>query len=506
MIVLLTSLVWAERPVESLVHGAVDGVLPAESAPKGGFSAFAFVQSRLSASSVETNSPFLDSQVVGRLGGTNGTAVPGGVRSDVAEFRTNLFLRWAPKVLDGRAALHAAFEVDFVHGDASYDNRGNAGGAFGADQVNLQTRRLNVSIDHEVGQAHRLWAVIGQQFVADGAYDPARARPDDLFRTGGGLKFFGSEAAGVTVYGQHAGPSGDLLHWRTGAYKLWEQGASAFDDVTLLMADAQVSPAHNVSLGLHAWQLRDRSGGTAGPLGVGASSSLSELQGGPRLDFRLDSEGVAPPVSADLFWFTADAAYNHTLGAGPVGVRGSLTLNNSWFYATNVPDRNGIGWLVDLEGRVRVAPGQGSLVRVGGVLATDDNPTLPGYGGVITGNSYGIVGAAWATHDTYLLFPDPGAINRQVAVVYDVSNRGDGLVAATASAGYDVSPDLLNVRVGGGRAWTQGFDHLGTEVNGRVDWRPLPFFHTGLTAAAVLGTDQPGLPWTTFGYLEWLVF
>ena len=33
--------------------------------------------------------------------------------------------------------------------------------------------------------------VAGLQFVGDSATDPAKAHPDDLFRTGGGLRFFG---------------------------------------------------------------------------------------------------------------------------------------------------------------------------------------------------------------------------------------------------------------------------------------------------------------------------
>jgi hypothetical protein len=496
---LFTLSAFAAPPVEVRTQEARELVQPEPDDAKGGFTAIAFVQSRLTTSSIETNSPFLDSQVVGRLGGTNGTAVTGASRADFAEYRTNGFFRWAPKVLDGRAALNAAFEVDFVHGDASYDSRGNAGGAFGADQVNLQTRRLNASFEPRLPLGHELTAVVGLQFVADGVYDPAKARPDDLFRTGGGLRFFGSEAAGASLYGRWNDSSGEKIRYKLGAYKLWEQGVSAADDVSLFMADAQVVPAH-------VWSIRDRSGGRAGPLGVGASSQLSELQGGPRLDFRLDPADPAPPVSADLFWYAADVGYNHALTQGPVGVRSTVVLNNSWFYAESVPDDNGIGWMADVEARWRYARGDGSVARAEATFVTDDNPAVQGYGGVLTGNSYGIVGATWATHDTFLLFPDPGGINRQVAVVYDVSNQGQGLVALTGSLGYDAVPNKVNVRVGGGQAWTQGFNRQGTELNARVNVRPLPFLNTGAAAAAVFDTDQPLIPWTAFGYLEWVVF
>ncbi|NOY27956.1 MAG: hypothetical protein GXP62_18990 [Oligoflexia bacterium] len=111
-------------------------------APSTGFTAIGLLQARVTRSSVVTTNPFLDGQVVGSLGGLNGTSTSLDDRTLMGEQRADGFFTWAPTILDGRAALTAAFEVDFGWGDQAYQTGGNRGGGFGGDQVNLQTRRL----------------------------------------------------------------------------------------------------------------------------------------------------------------------------------------------------------------------------------------------------------------------------------------------------------------------------------------------------------------------------
>ncbi len=492
-------------------------VQPQPSAAAPALSALGLFQLRLTRSSIVTTNPFLDGQVVGALGGTNGTTTDLDDRSMAVEQRADAFLTWAPPVLDGRAALTAGFEVDFAWGDQAYQTGGNKGGGFGADQVNLQTRRLYASFQPDLGADQQLTVIAGLQFLADGPYDPHSSGPDALFRHGGGLMFWGSEAAGLSAYGVARGPGGDLLHYRLGGYTLVENGTASPDDVTLWMADAEAHPVYAIDLGAHAWWLKDNSGGSGGgTLGLGPTSQLSDLQGGPRLSF-VGDDGTAAEVDADLVWLGADAGYNRELRQGPVGLRASGFLNLGRLYVTGQRDVEVRGWLTDLEVRGRWAPGAGSEARAELLATSRDGTGRDAYTGVVTGNSYGVVGALWATHGTLLLFSDPRAINRQVAVVADVSNRGDGLVAATGSLGWDPIPDRLTLRGTAAHARRPDGDALGTEFNGALLVHPLPLLDLSLEAAVVTGaqvvdpstadlTVLPANPWTVFLHAQWILF
>ncbi|MCB9778444.1 MAG: hypothetical protein H6742_07775, partial [Alphaproteobacteria bacterium] len=253
---LLSTSARAEVPGESAANtdraaaatGTSADVVPDERAVKGGFTPILLLQTRATRSSVVTTNPFLDGQVVGALGGTNGTTTSPDDRTMVVEQRAAGFLTWAPRVLDGKAALTAAFEIDFGWGDQSYNVGGNKGGGFGADQVNLQTRRLYAAFRPGLGADDDLTVITGLQFLADGVHDPHGATPDQLFRSGGGLSFFGSEAAGIAAFGRHRTAWGELLRYRAGVYSLVENGTALADDATVFALDGQVTPALGLEL------------------------------------------------------------------------------------------------------------------------------------------------------------------------------------------------------------------------------------------------------------------
>lgn len=526
---LLVGAALAGTPAESVWGvddgtGADAGVAPdvAPTVPAGKeLSALGLLQARVTRSSVVTTNPFLDGQVIGSLGGINGTTTSLDERSFMSEQRAVGFLTWAPGLLDGQAALTAAFEVDFVWGDQAYQTGGNKGGGFGADQVNLQTRRLYGSFEPHLGGGHDLTLIAGLQFLADGAFDPHSATPDRLFRHGGGLKIWGSEAAGVAAYGRYRTDWGTRLHYRIGGFALVENGVGLADDVTMWVADAELHPAYAVDVGLHTWWLKDNSGGSGGSLGIGPTSQLSQLQGGPRLIFQ-DAAGDAAEVDADLLWLAADAGWNRDLSCGPIGLKAGGLLNLGRLYVTDQEDVDVRGWLVDGEARYRWTRGQGSVISLQGLASSRDDGGVGGqspdtYTGIVTGNSYGVVGAVWATHGTLLLFPDPGAINRQVAVVSDVSGAGQGLVAAALSVGFDPLPNQLTLRGTSAHATSAAGDPLGTETGGAVVWHPLPLMDLGLHGAFVTGaevidpttsqlTELPAVPWTVLAHLQWVLF
>lgn len=481
-----------------------------EAPSEGGLDFFALFQTRTTASDLASTNPLLDGQVVGQLGGTNGVTVDPEALALYSEQRAGAFLTYAPPVLSGDAALTAAFEVDWAFGDRSYGVGGNTGGGFGGDQVNLQTRRLHADFFPTLGSGHDVHVVVGLQWVGDGVNDPTASAPDELLRSGGRLMVLGSEAAGITLYGRLHDAWGDRVRWRLGTYTLLEQGLAVADDTWLSVADVQVHPAYATFVGAHLWYLQDRSGGTGGALGSGPTSALWQLQGGPAID---PYDGQVPPegapVDADVVWVGADAGFNAALDRGPAGVHGAALLNAGRVYAPVVHDDDILGGLADVEGRVRIAPGAGSVARIEGLLTSGAGADPQRYGGVVTANAWGVAGAIHATHGTMLLFPDPRAINRMVAVVSDVSAAGLGLRALSASIGYDPVPDRLTTTLGGAVATTADGTPWGSELNAHVVGEPLLLADVGLHGAVVLPGAASGLeavPWTVVASLDWLVF
>lgn len=510
------------------VDDAEPDVVPVPATPKTGLEFLGILDLKPTVSNITTGSAYANGQLVGTLGGTNSTTVqaPDEVPGFAVEQRVGAFFKYTPKLLDGRATLGAAFEIDFAWGDSAYGTGGNTGGGLGADQVNLQTRRLygkfrlwgKPGSSPGTARGHsRADLVAGLQFVGDGVYDPDSARLDDLTRSGGRLLFFGTEAAGLTLFGVQ----NDVLRYRAGAYTLYEDVLSDPDDVTLWMGDAEWRPAPAVRLGAHAWYLRDRAGGTAGPINSsGPASSLSELQGGPRLDLRSDtsdeSTEQAPETSAALAWIGADAAYNPGLDAGRFGASGSLFLNTGRVYVIEKVDVPVLGVLFDGEARIRWTRGAGSVLRVEGLYASGDPAGDTGhgngetYGGVVTANSYGVAASSWTTHGCLLLFPDPSSINRQVAVVYDPSNSGAGLVGFSGSAGFDVVPNRLTVTAGGGYAQPavtrDGASGMhGSEANVHLSSHPFPLSTLSIAGAIVMDSGFDRNPWVVTSSFQWIV-
>mgnify|MGYP000580549101 CR=1 FL=1 len=519
-----SSIAWAAPPPEvreaEARAGGIDSVRPTSPAAGSGFTFLGLMQTRAITSNVVPTNPILDGQIIGIIGGTNLTTVlpedgkldldedgepdeDQGV-SGVVEQRMSAFFTYAPPVYDGELAFTAGFEVDFNWGDRSYNVGGNTGGGIGADMVNLQTRRLHATYKKRFGGGHDLEVVSGLQFVGGSVYNPATARPDDLFRSGVGTSFFGTEAAGVTAYGRVHNRWGDRFRYKAGLYTLLEQGSARIDDATLVMLSAAVQPEYALWLGVHAWALQDRTHGTAGTIGSGPTSALSELQGGPRLDFRVGDMDINPWVDGDFGWLVGDVGYNHRLDRGPLGVTALAGLNAGKIYVKDQVDVPVQGWFTEGELRVRYMPGPKSVFRLGWVASSRDGNGRDAYTGVITANQYGVVGAIYATHGCYLLFPDPMSVNRMTAIVGDVSNRGEGLRALTGSMSADLIPGKLDARFGGGHALDGNGSKMGTEVNGTVTAHPWLFTDLSLAAARVVGSEVRGLddkplpndPWT----------
>ncbi|MEQ1567542.1 MAG: hypothetical protein ABMA64_18010 [Myxococcota bacterium] len=478
---------------------------PAQAPP---LSVFAVFQARATVDDLVSTNPLLDGQVVGRLGGTNGIVVSPDRPGAYTEQRFAPFLTWTPPVADGRASLTAAFEIDFAYGDRAYGIGGNTGGGFGADQVNLQTRRLHATFSPLRGD-HELRVVVGLQFVNDSAVDPAASTAETLLHSGGRLAWFGSEAAGITAYGVARDDWGLRLRYKVGTYTLLEQGSSLPDDVWLSMADVEVHPVPRAAVGGHLWYAQDRSG-ASGTLPVGPTGATWTLQGGPSLD---PYDGFERPpdaaIDSDVVWVGADAGYNAALDRGPLGVHGFALGNFGKIYAPVVHDDAIAGFAADAEVRFRYARGDGSLVRAEAVFSSADDADPQRYTGVVTGNAYGIAAAPMPTLGTVLLFPDARAINRMVAVVSDLSGAGRGVVGVASSAGFDVVPNRIGVTGTLATAATADGEPWGTELGGRATARPFLGCETSVRAAMVWPGSAAALggrPWTVSAALDWLLF
>ncbi|MCB9689429.1 MAG: hypothetical protein H6738_03630 [Alphaproteobacteria bacterium] len=479
-----------------------------EDDPVGGLTFFGLFQSRAAINDLASTNPFLDGQVVGRLGGTNGVVVDPTVVAAYTEERVNGFFTYAPPLANGKASLTAAFEIDFAFGDRSYGVGGNVGGGFGGDQVNLQTRRLHADFFPSKGM-HSAHVIVGLQFLSDSVADPTRSTPDQLMRSGGRMAFFASEAAGVAVYGKIADDWGTRVRYRAGLFTLAENGLSLSDDVLLAVADVEGRPAQATAVGAHLWYLQDRSGGVGGTLGLGPTSALYELQGGAHIDLY---DGLPPPdgayIDADLVWAGVDGGFNAALDRGPYGVHAAIIGNLGRLYAPIVHDDDVAGLFLDAEARARYAPGDGSVARAEVLVTTPAGANDLYYGGVVTGNAYGVAGALMPTHGTLLLFPDARAINRLVSVVADASAAGRGVTALTTSVGYDVIPARLNVLGRAATAMTSDGVAWGTELGGSISGRPLPLVDLGVHGAVLLpgpAAELTATPWAGYVALDWLV-
>ncbi|HJN72963.1 MAG TPA: hypothetical protein QGF58_03415 [Myxococcota bacterium] len=464
---------FAREPVEAL--------RPVEEPPDVGLDFVGLAQVKTSGTNVATTNAFLDGQVIGVIDGDSG-ADAGDSLSHFSEQRVAAFLGYRPPLLDGHAALHGGFEIDFAFGDAAYGIGGNTGGGFGGDQVNLQTRRLYVEVDSQLLRHEQDWRV-GLHFVSDGVGLPEEGL-DAIFRSGARGTVFASEAAGASLHGQLP----ERLRYRLGVYKLVENASSQPDDVTLGMGDVELQPGWRTRVGLHAWYLRDRSDGQGGALGVGPSSSTSALQGGPSLDVDGD---------VDVTWLGADAGWNADLRRGDLGAHGVALA-----HLGSLGDVDAQGFSANGEARWRWTAGKGSVLRAEVLYATGDSVSDVGYTGVLTGNTWGIAGANHTTHGTLLLHPDLFSINRQVSHTGDLAASGRGQLSFTGSLGYDPVPDRLTVQFGGGHA-SYGGGTSAQEINLRVLGEPYLFMRTGLSGAYLArpGTDA----WIVYASFDWLV-
>ncbi|MFT3774124.1 MAG: hypothetical protein QM820_52835 [Minicystis sp.] len=108
-------------------------------------------------------------------------------------------ISYSPSFADGIATFRAQLEIDFTWGLAANQVQPNQGGGFNADQINIQTKNVNVSIT-PTRDPDQLNIILGTQSFYDSAYDPTVTSLFDIVRTGYKLTFLGTDATGVAAY------------------------------------------------------------------------------------------------------------------------------------------------------------------------------------------------------------------------------------------------------------------------------------------------------------------
>jgi len=145
---------------------------------------------------------------LGPLGGIAGSAVRTGDDSITfyVEQRWIPVIAYSPSFVDGLATFRAQLEIDFTWGLSANQVQPNQGGGFNADQVNIQTKNVNVSV-YPTRDPDQLTVTLGTQSFYDSVYDPATTPLFDLVKTGYKLAFLGTDATGVSVYSKLGGLS-----------------------------------------------------------------------------------------------------------------------------------------------------------------------------------------------------------------------------------------------------------------------------------------------------------
>lgn len=436
-------------------------------------------------------------------------------------------IEYSPWFVDGLASFRAQFEVDFLWGRAANTIQPNEGGGFNADQVNIQTKNVNVAF-YPFRDPTKLTLLIGAQPVYDSIYDPTRTPLNDIIRTGYKLTFLGSDATGLSIFSSYKGNAKlSLLPLGTA------QADKALEDdprlkyIWLITGDYSYPIQPGTSVGVSAWALRDDTKGDAfafeGLVKSGPSSTgLGSFTGTPR--FSIDRP------TGTVFWAGANFHHNIDFRTGRLGASGFVMYNGGKYTSGN--EETALNREVSISGlsaNAEVLYNWGrtpnDVVSLEGIYTTGDDDLTDGkYKGAFTLNMYGLPGAVWFNHKTLLLFPFTSTANNYTGAVTDISNQGYGLRAAIAAGSMDLIPNKLNLKLGAAMAsanasptrWNPDVPRgrfIGAEVNAELKYHIRYLMTVGLhTGYMFKGSFYDGAervtsnPFAAFTTFTWYAF
>lgn len=437
-------------------------------------------------------------------------------------------IEYSPFFVDGLASFRAQFEVDFLWGRSANTLGQNEGGGFNADQVNIQTKNVNVAL-YPTRAPAQLTLLLGTQPVYDTPLDPTRTPLSDILRTGYKLTFLGSDATGLSVFSNYLKGQARL--------SLLPLGSAQADRATrndprlkyiwLTMADYVYPVQPNTNVGVSAWYLNDSTKGDAyafeglvksGP----GSTGLPAFVGTPRFDMSR--------AYGDVFWVGAHFNHNIDFRMGRLGASGFVMYNGGQ-YKSEDPDNSVLdvldisGVSANLELMYQWGRGPGDVVTLEGMFTTGDNNVGDErYTGAFTLNQYGLPGAVWLNHKMLILFPFTSTVNNYTGSVTDISNQGYGLRAGIASAAWDIIPNKLNLKLATGLAnagatptrWSPDVRRgrfIGAEVNAELRYHIRYLMTAGLHAGYLFrgsfydgSTTVRSDPYALFTTFTWYAF
>ncbi len=450
-------------------------------------------------------------------------------------------ITYAPAFADNVATFRAQFEVDYTWGIASNTVQNNQGGGINADQVNIQTKNVNVSLT-PFRSPSKLAIIVGTQSIYDSMYDPTVTSVFDIVRTGYKLTFFGTEGTGISLYSRY-----DAHRWKLSWMPL---GASQpnkalendpnFEWLWMGTADYAFTLTPGTEIGLSYWHLSDETQGEA-------FAFQGLIRNGPSSIQLWPFTGIRPfpmdKATGDVHYIGANFHHNIKFNRGPLAASGFVMYNTGRFESQREDIAEGkqaavdIGGLAaDLELAYNWGYTRDDVITLHGIYTTgDDDPLDDSYDSVLTLNYYGLPGAVFFDHKTLLLFPFISTIGNYTGAVTDISNQGHGLTAAIATAAWDIIPHTLNLKVGTafGRASVdppeesdvrrtdEGNEdivrdpgqNIGLELNAELKWHLRYLMtvglHVGWMKRLDYYDDHPRVtadPWAAFTTFTWYAF
>ncbi|MCA9619228.1 MAG: hypothetical protein KC731_09400 [Myxococcales bacterium] len=436
-------------------------------------------------------------------------------------------LAYKPHFVDGYAALRAQFEIDFTWGLAANTIQNNQGGGFNADQVNIQTKNINVAL-YPTQKPRALSILVGTQPVYDTIYDPTITSLFDVVQTGYKLSFMGTDATGLSAYFNDFYGIGKVSFIPMGAAQPDKAltGDARFSHVYLFTADYAYPVMPGTVVGATYWHLEDRTKGSGyafeGLVPSGPSSgALSAYTG--TAPFAIDKP------SGHVEYVGAHFHHNINFHTGPFAASGFTMANFGKFESqAEETQRNREvkvrGVAANAELQYNYGKTVDDRVTLEGMFSSgDSDPTDDTYSSPFTMNYYGIPGAVWFNHKTLLIFPFTSTVSNYTGAVTDISNRGYGLVSGIATGSYDIIPSKLNVKLGGAYAQSmakplernglQPGRIIGAEVNAEVKYHFRYLMTVGLHGGYMFrGSFYDGNPqitknpWAGFATFTWYGF
>ncbi|MCM8820007.1 MAG: hypothetical protein NC925_04335 [Candidatus Omnitrophica bacterium] len=390
------------------------------------------------------------------------------VKNTYAELRWIPIFTYTPNFFNGFVSFRAQFEIDTLFGVSRNRAGENRGGAFNADQVNIQTK--NAFVHWKI--TPKLSTNVGIHGYYDSVFDPFDTPASYILNSGYKVMFYGTDATGISFYSKYFG-----LTKLSYTVVVFNKEGQKYDDVQFATLDQAFEIFPGTRIGFSYWYLLDQSQGNQD-----LYSLVSE--GGPSSSLHMGFTGTqkfnVENANGFMNWFGFNFHHNINFFTSRWAANGFIMINKGRYENTNIQYPTISGQTIKTFGIGPVNPSTNWFVEVDGIsfnfelqyqygkradttggdkitfeyLYTqgDNDPKDEKYTGAFTMNYYGLPGTTWVSHKALVLFPFGEAISHFSGAITDISNRGYGTKAFIIAFYYDIIPNKLNIKFGYARA------------------------------------------------------